>query len=57
MKLDQVTRFGDREIPARITVIPAGKDNERTILTYQHLEFDVDIDEGFFTQRNMQRVQ
>lgn len=57
MKLDQITRFGDREIPARITVIPADKDNERTILTYQHLEFDVDIDEGFFTQRNMQRVQ
>lgn len=57
MKLDQITRFGDREVPARITVIPADKDNERTILTYQHLEFDVDIDEGFFTRRNMQRVQ
>lgn len=57
MELDQITRFGDREIPARITVIPADKDNERTILTYQAMDFDIDIDEGFFTQRNMQRVQ
>ena len=57
MKLDQITEFGDRQLPARITVEPADKDNERTILTYQSLEFDVDIDEGFFTQRNMQRIQ
>ncbi len=57
MKLDQITRFGDREIPARITVIPADKDNERTILTYREMDFDIDIDEGFFTQRNMQRIQ
>ena len=57
MKLDQITRFGDREIPARITVIPADKEDERTIMTYQEMDFDIDIDEGFFTQRNMQRVQ
>ena len=57
MELDQITRFGDREIPARITVIPADTDNERTIMTYQEMDFDIDIDEGFFTQRNMQRVQ
>ena len=57
MKLDRITRFGDREIPARITVIPADKDDERTILTYEKMEFGLDIDERFFTRQNMQRVR
>ncbi len=57
MKLDQITLFGDREIPARATVIPADKDDERTILIYEEVEFDIEIDEGFFTQANMQRAR
>lgn len=57
MRLDEITRFGDRDLPARITVEPADKDNERTILTYQEMEFDIDIDEDFFTRPNMQRIQ
>ncbi len=57
MELDQITRFDGRELPARITVTPADKDNERTILTYQEMEFDIDINTGFFTQQNMQRLR
>lgn len=53
--LDQITRFGDREVPARITVSPEGKDDERTVLQYETLDFEVDLDASFFTQRNMQR--
>ncbi len=55
MTLDQIKMLGGREIPSRITVVPADKDDERTILTYDKLEFDIDIDAGFFTQANMQR--
>ncbi|MFO8028505.1 MAG: outer membrane lipoprotein-sorting protein [Cyclonatronaceae bacterium] len=55
MKLDRVQDMDDREIPTRITVSPAGKDDERTILTYEEVEFDIDINEQFFTQANMQR--
>ncbi len=57
MRLDEITRFGDRDLPSRITVEPADKDNERTILTYQEMEFNIDIDEDFFTRPNMQRIQ
>ncbi|MDG5767595.1 outer membrane lipoprotein-sorting protein [Balneolales bacterium ANBcel1] len=55
MKLDEIRTMNDREIPTRITVIPAGKENEQTILVYEKLEFDIDIDRRFFTQQNMQR--
>ncbi len=56
MILDRITRFKDREIPSRITVAPEDKENERTVLIYDALDFDVELDETFFTQRNMQRV-
>ncbi len=57
MKLDEIEQFGDRRVPTRITVIPADKEDERTILTYQEIEFDVDLDEGFFSRANMQRLR
>ncbi len=56
MILDRITRFNDRDIPSRITVAPEGKENERTVLLYDALDFDVELDESFFTQRNMQRL-
>ncbi len=56
MILDRITRFNDREIPSRITVAPEDTENERTILLYEKIDFDVDLDESFFTQRNMQRL-
>lgn len=57
MKLDEIKRFGDRNLPARITVIPANRENEKTVLTYQKLEFGVDLSPGFFTQQNMTRLR
>ena len=57
MELSEIQEFGHRKIPTQITVTPAGKENEKTILTYQNLEFDIDIDEGFFSRANMQRVR
>ena len=57
MRLDQITEFDGRQLPARMTVEPADEDNKRTILTHKQLEFDVDINEEFFTPRNMQRIR
>ena len=55
MMLDEIREMGGREIPTRISVVPAGKDNERTILVYEKMEFDIDLNRRFFTQENMQR--
>ena len=57
MELDEVRQMDDREIPTRMTVIPFDTDDERTILTYETIAFDIDIEEEFFTRQNMQRVR
>lgn len=57
MELTDIQQFGQRKIPTTIIVKPADKENERTILTYQELEYDIDIDESFFSRANMQRVR
>ena len=56
LKFDQLTRFGDRELPARITVLPAGKENHKTVLTYHSMDFGIDLRDEFFSQENMQRL-
>ena len=42
-----------RMVPATMHVIPADKPDERTTLIYHELEFDVDIDESFFSLRTL----
>lgn len=44
--------MGGRLVPAVMTVEPADKE-ERTVVTYLGLSFDVDLDEGFFSLRNL----
>ncbi len=56
MVLDRIVRFGDRELPSRITVTPEDKENEQTVLLYDKLDFDIELDDTFFTQRNMRRA-
>ncbi len=57
MIMDEIRDMGGRTIPTRITVTPAGKENEQTILVYRSMEFDIDIDENFFSRANMQRIR
>jgi len=42
-----------RLVPVRMSVIPTDKPDERTTLIYHELDFDVDIDESFFSLRNL----
>lgn len=57
MQLDQITEMGGRVIPTRFTITPAGKENEQTVLVYEAMDFNIDIDESFFSRANMQRVR
>ncbi|MEX0685821.1 MAG: outer membrane lipoprotein-sorting protein [Balneolales bacterium] len=54
---DQIREMDNREIPTRMTLTPADRPAQRTILTYQNMEFDIDIDRSFFTQQNMRRIR
>jgi hypothetical protein len=45
--------MGGRLVPAQMLVIPADKPDESTAVIYHDLEFDIDIDEDFFSLRNL----
>lgn len=42
-----------RLVPATMHVLPADKPEERTVLIYRELDFDVGIDESFFSLRTL----
>jgi outer membrane lipoprotein-sorting protein len=52
-----IREMGGRVFPSKMTLTPADKPGQRTILEYETLEFDIDINESFFTQQNMRRVR
>jgi len=45
--------MGGRLVPASMLVIPADKPEEHTVLTYHELDFDISLDENFFSLRNL----
>jgi hypothetical protein len=53
MTFEGYETMGGRLVPATMHVIPADKPEERTSLFYHELEFDIDLDEDFFSLRNL----
>jgi hypothetical protein len=48
-----VATVDDRTIPLTMTVQPLEKPDEHTILHYEEVDFGIDIDESFFSLRNL----
>jgi outer membrane lipoprotein-sorting protein len=46
-----------RKIPTRMEIIPANEPDNRTIVLIQSMDFDVKIDDNFFSQQNMKSVK
>lgn len=46
-----------RLIPTHIELIPAEEDNQKTILEIKEIQFNVPIQDSFFSQQNMKRVR
>ena len=53
----EVKVFDGRELPSLMEIIPAEEPENRTLITITSMEFDVDIEESFFSQQNMKRVR
>jgi hypothetical protein len=49
MTFGDVQRMGGRMIPARLTVTPADKPDESTVIVYRDLRFDVGLTPAFFS--------
>jgi outer membrane lipoprotein-sorting protein len=51
-----VKPFGAHKLPARMEMIPADKPNQKTVMTIIKYDFDTPIDDKFFSQQNMKRM-
>ncbi len=49
--------FGDRKLPSKIEIIPANKSGQKTELSVISAQFNIKMDEGFFSQQNMKRIR
>ena len=55
MEYSEFTEFAGRLVPAVMDMQPHDKPGERTTIRYEELEFDLDIDESFFSLKRLQR--
>ena len=52
-----IKRMDDRDIPTRIEVIPQNKKGQKTIMHIDEMKFNLNVDEGFFSQQNMKKIR
>ncbi len=51
-----VKRFGERQIPTIIEVVPSDKPGESTVLTYVSMAFDAPVKKNLFTPRGLRKT-
>lgn len=51
-----IRRMDNREIPTQLEVVPAEEPGKKTIVIYEALDFDIEIDESFFSIQNMKEI-
>jgi outer membrane lipoprotein-sorting protein len=55
LSFDQVEKIGARIVPMRLSLQPEDKPGESTVITYQTIEFGVDIQSSFFSLQNLKQ--
>jgi outer membrane lipoprotein-sorting protein len=53
LTFSEYSRMGGRQVPALMEVLPEDKPGERTTVRYSDLEFDIGLDESFFSLRSL----
>lgn len=57
VEFSNITEMDGRTFPAKMTMIPADQPGHKTIMEYEELDFDIEIDPSYFTLQNMKRVR
>ena len=57
MQLFDIKKMGNRTIPTRMEMIPAENPDQKTVLTYLDMEFDIAVDEQFFSIQNLKQIK
>jgi outer membrane lipoprotein-sorting protein len=53
----EIKTMDGRKIPTKMEIIPADKDNQKTIVVIDNMKFNIDIQNSFFSQQNMKRLR
>ena len=57
MTFSENRMMGSRLVPTVMTIRPADKPGESTVIRYHELDFDVDLDEDYFSLRNLRSAR
>ncbi len=57
MVMSEIREIGGRILPTRMEMIPSDNPNQKTVIIYKDMEFEIDIDADFFSIQNMKRVR
>jgi outer membrane lipoprotein-sorting protein len=57
MNFYDVKELGGRKIPSKMEMIPVDSPEKKTIMIFDSIEFDIPIDDNFFTTQNMKQVR
>jgi hypothetical protein len=52
-----IKTYGKRKLASRMEVIPADKPEQKTVMIVQKYDFDISLDESFFSQQNMKKLK
>jgi len=52
-----IKSYGNRRLASRMEIIPADKPNQKTVMVVEKYDFDIVLEDSFFSQQNMQRVK
>lgn len=53
----EIKEMDDRMVPTLIEMIPMDEEGHKTVITYEEMEFNIDISQNFFSIQNMKRVE
>ncbi len=57
MVLSDIKNIGGRVIPTKMEMIPAENPDQKTMIIYKNMQFEISIDDAFFSIQNMKRVR
>ena len=57
MIFSDVKMMGARKIPTKLEVIPTEEPENRTIIEYQDMSFDIELKDSFFSIQNLKRIK
>ena len=57
MEASEIKSFGNKILPSKMVMTPVEEEGQTTILRYKFIEYNIDIDEAFFSKQNMKRLR